>query len=141
MVCSERDDPTHVVLRIRTAHANDIASGTKNHEYREYELDKQVKFIWLFEDELQAIRYIMATAAPKRPGEVRDPSGKGNVDFDEGRKASKFGYPVTELYKLPSAITAETLKRDFGMDMGNGRQYVTWRLARAFPVPSLDRVM
>lgn len=57
MSCGDRDDPTQVVLRIRTTHADDIASGIKNHEYRMYRLDDRVRHIWLFEDEQQAIRY------------------------------------------------------------------------------------
>lgn len=79
----------------------------------------------------------MQTGPPKRPGEVNDPTGKGNCDFDAGQKKSTFGYPVNALYQLPNPITADTLRRDFDMDMGQGRQYVKWTLAKAFPLLSL----
>lgn len=134
------------MLRILTGHANDIATRAKNYEYRRYQLDSQVRFIWLYENELQAIwykplsrccsfetlswllmvptnehiRYIMTTATSKRPGEVNDPTSKGNISFDKGCKTSKFGYPIKELYQLPSPTNSDALKHNFGMDMSKG---------------------
>ena len=37
-------------------------------------------------------RHVMLTTHPKIPGQVQDPSGVGNDDFDKGLKKSKFGY-------------------------------------------------
>ena len=38
----------------------------------------------------------MTTAQPKVPGEVQDPNGIGNDDFDAGKK--EYGYPVLKLH-------------------------------------------
>jgi len=38
----------------------------------------------------------METSKPKTPGQVQDPSGVGNDDFNNGLKESKYGYPVIQ---------------------------------------------
>src|SRR5215472_8373980 len=42
--------------------------------------------------------HVMITSKPREPGEINDPSGIGNDDFDKGLKESKFGYPVLGVY-------------------------------------------
>ena len=49
----------------------------------------------------------MSTTTPKVPGEVNDPTGVGNDDFDQGLKESKFGYPVVESSSLRQRYEAE----------------------------------
>ena len=41
----------------------------------------------------------------KAPGEVPEDGGLGNVDFNAGRKDSKFGYEILALWKLGCPIT------------------------------------
>lgn len=55
MTCSELESPADVILRIDSTHADNIALGIKNHEYRMYQLDDQVKRIWLFVNQIRAI--------------------------------------------------------------------------------------
>ena len=42
-------------------------------------------------------RHVVLTTHLKNPGQVQDPSGAGNDDFDKDLKDSKFGYPVLGL--------------------------------------------
>jgi hypothetical protein len=53
----------------------------------------------------------MVTSHPKTPGQVCDPSGVGNDDFDRGLKISKFGYPVLGLYRLTDPLKPEAMKK------------------------------
>ena len=55
----------------------------------------------------------MQTSTPKKPGEVQDPSGVGNDDFDAGKKVSKFGYPVLALYELKTPLNIEEMKNTY----------------------------
>jgi hypothetical protein len=52
----------------------------------------------------------MITSRPKTPGQVCDPSGVGNDDFDHGLKKSKFGYPVLGLYRLSDPLKPDAMK-------------------------------
>ena len=53
----EDDDSTaNVILRILSKHVNTIEAGMKNHEYRTYQLCKGVKYVWLYKDNIEAIR-------------------------------------------------------------------------------------
>ena len=55
--------------------------------------------------------HVMVTSRPKIPGQVCDPSGVGNDDFDLGLKKSKFGYPVLGLYRLKDPLKPEAMKK------------------------------
>lgn len=45
------------------------------------------------------------------PGTVpEEPFGIGNEDFNAGRKESKYGYPVLELYELVKPVTLAEMK-------------------------------
>lgn len=108
---------TDAILPIKLEFTELIAARKKNHEYRTYKVRDTVQRIWLYttgatgaitcvtlllppfhEFQLTYItyrrRHVMLTAHPKTPGEVQDPTGVGNDDFDNGLKKSKFGYPV-----------------------------------------------
>ena len=82
----------------------------------------------------------MTTARPKVPGEVRDPSGIGNDDFDAGLKQSKYGYPVTELYKLKKPLTTTELKARFDMPVPQGWRYATRSLVEGVPLEDMERL-
>jgi hypothetical protein len=53
----------------------------------------------------------MLTSHPKTPGQVCDPSGVGNDDFDRGLTKSKFGYPVLGLYRLNNPLKPEAMMK------------------------------
>lgn len=86
-------------------------------------------------------RYVFLTGKAKTPGEVNDPSGVGNDDFDAGRKTSvNYGYPILSLHVLPHPLAVEELLVEYGVDMANKRQYAKKALADAFPLSALERV-
>lgn len=82
----------------------------------------------------------MTTTTPKVPGEVNDPSGIGNDDFDQGLKQSKYGYPVTELYRLKKPLTTSELKTRFEIAIPQGWRYATKQLVQEMPLDCMEKV-
>ncbi len=82
----------------------------------------------------------MFTATPKVPGEVNDPSGVGNDDFDQGLKQSKYGYPVTELYKLQKPLTTAELKERFDIAVPQGWRYATKKLVEEMRLEDMEKI-
>jgi hypothetical protein len=103
---------TDAVLPIKQEFMDLIAAGKKNHEYRAYKMRETVERIWLYTTTPTcAVTHVMVTSRPKIPGQVCDPSGVGNDDFDLGLKKSKFGYPVLGLYRLKDPLKPEAMKK------------------------------
>ncbi|KAM5537875.1 hypothetical protein V8D89_008351 [Ganoderma adspersum] len=131
----------NVVLCIKPEFTKLIAQRKKNHEYRKYKLKDSVKHLWLYETApTSAITYVMSTTTPKVPGEVNDPTGVGNDDFDQGLKESKYGYPVTGLYKLKTPLTTSQLKERFDIATPQGWRYATRNLVEELPLAEMERV-
>ena len=82
----------------------------------------------------------MATSTPRVPGEVNDPSGVGNDDFDKGLKQSKYGYPVTKLWKLEKPLTTSELKERFDIGVPQGWRYATKKLVQEMSVDEMKRL-
>lgn len=82
----------------------------------------------------------MTTTRPKTPGQVCDPSGIGNDDFDKGLKQSKYGYPVVELYRLPKPLTTTDLKQRFEMPIPQGWRYATRKLVEEMRLDQMEKV-
>ena len=82
----------------------------------------------------------MSTTTPKVPGEVNDPSGIGNDDFDAGLKQSKYGYPVTELYRLKKPLTTAELKSRFDIPVPQGWRYAKRQLVDELPLEDMERI-
>lgn len=86
------------------------------------------------------VRHVMTTTQPKRPGEVNDPSGFGNDDFDKGLKDSKFGYPVLGLYKLNPPIRSGDMKSKFDISPPQGYLYAPRKLVDDIPLHSMEKL-
>ena len=82
----------------------------------------------------------MSTTTPKVPGEVNDPTGVGNDDFDQGLKESKFGYPVVELFRLKTPLVTSQLKQRFDIATPQGWRYATRKLVEELPITEMERV-
>ncbi|KAK4236811.1 hypothetical protein C8A03DRAFT_35286 [Achaetomium macrosporum] len=122
---------TDVLLAIKPVHLANIASRQKNHEYRKYRLRDGVTRLWFYEtgDEggRSAITHIAVIPASVRrtPGSVpTEPFGIGNDDFNAGRKESKYGYPIVELYELVKPVRLTEMKRSWGLGAPMGWRYV-----------------
>ncbi|KAI8978238.1 hypothetical protein BD414DRAFT_494999 [Trametes punicea] len=132
---------TDVVLSIKPEFTKLISERKKNHEYRKYKLKETVDRLWLYETApTSAITYVMETTRPKVPGEVNDPSGIGNDDFDKGLKQSKYGYPVTGLYRLRKPLTTAELKNRFDIAVPQGWRYATRRLVEAVRLEDMEKL-
>jgi len=83
---------------------------------------------------------VVVTGPPKRPGEVRDPSGVGNDDFDQGRKVSGFGYPVLGLYRLKTPLVLEVMKEKYGMSVPQGYFYAPKKMIDDLPLDYMEKV-
>jgi hypothetical protein len=81
----------------------------------------------------------MLTSRPKTPGQVQDPTGAGNDDFDKGLKKSKFGYPVLGLYKLREPLKAEKMS-EYGISPPQGLVYATKELVEGVPIEAMERL-
>ena len=82
----------------------------------------------------------MSTTTPKVPGEVNDPSGIGNDDFDKGLKQSKYGYPVTELYKLKKPLAVSELKTRFDIAVPQGWRYAPRQLVDQMKLEDMEKL-
>ncbi|KAJ3526908.1 hypothetical protein NM688_g8199 [Phlebia brevispora] len=132
---------TDTILTIKPEFAGLIAKREKNHEFRKYELRETVKRLWLYETApTSAITYVMETSRPKVPGQVKDPSGIGNDDFDKGLKKSKFGYPVVALYKLKTPLKPEEMKERFGIAPLQGYCYAPTKLVEEVKLEDMIKV-
>lgn len=63
-------------------------------------------------------RHIAVIPATTRhePGSVpTEPFGIGNEDFNAGKKESKYGYPILELYELLRPVNLGEMKAQWGM--------------------------
>jgi len=131
---------TDVILTIRPSCAESIHKGEKNHEFRGYLLRSSVERLWLYESAPRcAIRFVMQTAEPKSPGEVRDPSGFGNDAFDAG-EIPGYAYPVRALYKLQTPLTREAMKTRFNMQSPQGYRYANQKLVQELTLDQMERV-
>ncbi|RDB30499.1 hypothetical protein Hypma_007256 [Hypsizygus marmoreus] len=131
---------TDAILAIKPEFTELIAAREKNHEYRAYKLRETVVRIWLYNiAPTAAITHIMETALPKTPGQVCDPTGVGNDDFDNGLKKSKFGYPVLGLYRLKNPLQPDEMKK-YGVSPPQGLVYVPKKMVDEYPLEDMEKL-
>ena len=107
---------TDIILAIKPEFAEAIHTQKKNYEYRKYLIQPTVTQFWLYETEpIKKIRYVITVGLVKTPGEVNDPLGQGNDDFNKGLKKSKFGYPILALDQLNNPLNEKDMKRLIGL--------------------------
>lgn len=114
-----------IIISIHPQHVANIVNCVKNHEFRKYLLPAEVRRLWIYETSpASAIKYIATISAGKRPGEIRDPSGLRNDDFDDGRLEHrvKYAYEIQSLEELATPISLGDLKRN-GWLNGPPRKY------------------
>lgn len=101
-----RGERTDIFMSIKPEHINNIATCAKNHEYRRYILPSSVRRIWFYTTApFSRVEYVARISRGKVPGEVPEDGGIGNEDFNAGRKLSKYGYEILDLWKLKEPIT------------------------------------
>ena len=101
-----------MVLYIKPEFVPLILNKTKNHEFRKYRLDDSVKRLWLFENGV-GITTVLSVGKALEVGKVKENSGIGNKEFNEGFKELKFTYPIYGAYKIRDTITNKIAKEVF----------------------------
>jgi hypothetical protein len=105
-----------LILAIYPKNIKKIQNRKKNHKYRKYPLPHP--FVWLYENKpVNTVTTVLQLGPSKAPGEVNDPSGNGNNDYDNGRKdpQTMFGYPIINKWTLSNPITAEVLNKKYNV--------------------------
>jgi predicted transcriptional regulator len=97
-----------IFMSIKPEHMQNIASRSKNHEYRSYLLSSSIQHIWFYTSSpTKQIQYVARISPGKEPGEVPDDGGTGNADFNAGMKSSKYGYEILALWRLNTPVSLE----------------------------------
>ena len=114
---------TDIFMSIKPEHIANIASRLKNHEYRRYSLPPSVRRIWFYTSApISSIHYVARVSRGKVPGQVPEDGGIGNEDFNAGKKVSKYGYEILELWKLERPISLQQAK-EMGYLKGPPQKY------------------
>lgn len=104
-----------LILSIRPQHVANIVSRVKNHEFRNYLLPVSARRLWIYETSpASAIRYVATISHGKRPGEIREPGGLRNDEFDRGELEGrvKYAYEILRLEELEEPWTLAALKKN-----------------------------
>ncbi|CAH0038104.1 unnamed protein product [Clonostachys solani] len=107
------EDRRDIIISIHPKYVADIVSRVKNHEFRNYLLPASVKRLWIYETSpLSSIRYIATISHGKRPGEICNPDGQSNDEFDRGdlEGCAKYAYEILKLEQLPKSYSLNGLK-------------------------------
>jgi predicted transcriptional regulator len=132
-----------IFMSIKPEHINNIAAGTKNHEYRRYLLSSSIRRIWFYTTApVSQIQYVASISRGKVAGEVPEDGGIGNADFNAGKKESKYAYEIRELWRLK-----EPLSLKFAISKGflNGPPqkycWVSLAFLKSYPLDTQDRII
>ncbi|KAL5611699.1 hypothetical protein BROUX41_000725 [Berkeleyomyces rouxiae] len=103
---------TDIFISIHPEHVLRIADGSKNHEFRKYQIHHEVVRMWIYTTKPESqVRYLACIGSAKQPGEVHDALGVGNTEFNSGSMTGvKFAYEILEVYELNNPQTLATLK-------------------------------
>ncbi|KKZ60184.1 hypothetical protein EMCG_05106 [[Emmonsia] crescens] len=131
-----------IFMSIKPEHIDNIASRVKNHEYRRYLLPSSVRRIWFYTTRpISRIEYVAHISRGKVPGEVQEDGGIGNADFNAGKKVSKYGYEILDLWRLKQPISLK-IAISKGFLKGPPQKYcwVPLALLDACPMDAQDHV-
>ncbi|KAK1589769.1 uncharacterized protein LY79DRAFT_556272 [Colletotrichum navitas] len=106
-------DRTDIFISIHPEHMEEIVSGRKNHEFRNYKIPHTVSRMWLYITQPVAeLKYMACFSDAKSPGEI-DEDGIGNAEFNQ-KKGSKFAYHLYKLYELNDPMSLQyMMDRDY----------------------------
>ncbi|ESZ90111.1 hypothetical protein SBOR_9504 [Sclerotinia borealis F-4128] len=106
-----RSEASDVFISIYPTHVENIITRKKNYEFRSYNFPATVSRIWIYQTKpLSTLTHMAVIGPPKKPGEITNFDGLGNLEFNTGETRSKFGYEILELYALANPMTFEELK-------------------------------
>jgi len=133
---------TDIFMSIKPEHIQNIASRSKNHEYRSYLLPQSIRQIWFYTSSpVQCIEYVARISQSKRPGEVPDDGGIGNAEFNAGLKNSNYGYEILSLWKFKEPVSLKQAIKE-GFLKGPPQKYcwVSLEFLEKCPLEQLDQL-
>ncbi|KAI1472793.1 uncharacterized protein F4812DRAFT_410266 [Daldinia caldariorum] len=90
----------------------EIINGTKNHEFRVWEIPPTVTRVWIYSTRpFSELKYMCTLGPAKVPGEIQDSKGAGNVEFNQGKTAAKYAYEIIQVYELNDPVPLEEMKK------------------------------
>lgn len=116
-------DRSDIIISIHPEPADLIASGRKNHEFRNYKIPNTVSRLWMYVTRpICELRYMAIIAPARQPGEINEHSGIGNRDFN-AQTGSKFAYELLQVYQLNNPVSLAMMKNN-GWVEGPPQKYV-----------------
>ena len=111
-----------VILPMQEPYMQQIVTGEKTYEFRNYCLKESVERIWFYSTAPQSsIEYIceILPAKTRNPGDLPlEEDGLGNKEFNERHQDWErydFAYKILSVYKIAKPITMNDLRNDHGM--------------------------
>jgi len=100
-----------IIISLKPKFAELIEKREKTHEFRKNVPKNIPQRIWIYVTHpLAELKYIAEVDNYiKFPNKIQE-RGLGNVDFNLGKKKSKYAYPIKKLYKLRKPISLEELR-------------------------------
>lgn len=104
-----------IYLSIKPQFTELIESGEKDHEFRKYIPKKEINTLYVYESApTSVLKYIIELGdITEYPNKINH-DGYGNIDFNEGKKKSKYAYKIQSVYALEPPIPLLELKDQFG---------------------------
>ncbi|KAJ5872663.1 uncharacterized protein N7529_005016 [Penicillium soppii] len=133
---------TDIFMSIKPEHMRNIASRSKNHEYRSYLLPSNIQRIWFYTSSpVQCIEYVAHISQGKRPGDVPEDGGIGNIEFNESLKLSGYGYEILSLWKINEPISLKKAIEE-GFLKGPPQKYcwVCLEFLEKYPLDQLNQL-
>ncbi|KAI1434751.1 hypothetical protein GGR50DRAFT_660679 [Xylaria sp. CBS 124048] len=101
-----------IMVSLHPEHVAKIVDRTKNHEFRAWKIPQQVSRVWFYVTRPECqLKYMCLFGEAKVPGEIKDKKGIGNVEFNEGKTATKFAYEILQVYELNNPVLLDEMKK------------------------------
>ena len=98
-----------ILISIHPRHVQNIIKGTKDHEFRNYELPTTK--LWIYTTQPEAtIQYKIITKPPTKQPQQIAPGGVGNDAFNKQDKSAQYAHPIQEIYELQQPIPLKELR-------------------------------
>lgn len=104
-----------IFISLKPEFAKLIKEQRKTYEFRKYRPKKSVQGLIIYVTQPTAkLKYITKTKVPTEYPETIPENGIGNKEFNQGKKKSKYAFPILELRELNNPIPLKVLQRKFG---------------------------
>ena len=106
-----------VFISVHPDHVANIASGVKDHEFRNWKMPPTISRAWIYVTQpASRVRYMACVGPAKEKGEIEDERGLGNAEFNRGEGGNKFAHEILELYELNNPVSMRKLRENGWLD-------------------------